>query len=182
MPTQPPPFIKPPPRALSPGTLLALEIEGRDPAAHAVELARTAENIPNLAYAAAPSAEIGVPPGAGGLPPITLPDDAAPHTRTRVGPLGQVLRPAGSSAPSKKKKDPSQSQPTRPSQPPPAGGATPGPGGPGILTLASPALMAASAPTAGGGGVVDGSPKKSNASPKKRTDTPMQQFMTSVGA
>ncbi|KAH8110536.1 hypothetical protein DFH11DRAFT_1514277 [Phellopilus nigrolimitatus] len=83
----PPPFIKPPPRPLSPTTTLDLELNGQDVAAYQQEQAQNAVPVPNPA-----------------APTLTLPDDPPPPARTKSGPLGQILHPSTSSSAKKKKK------------------------------------------------------------------------------
>ncbi|KAI5116535.1 hypothetical protein M0805_009046 [Coniferiporia weirii] len=160
-PGHPPPFVKPPQRPLTPTTSLQLEIEGRDPIAFQQEQIRDALPVPNPV-----------------APPLALPDDAPPPSRTRSGPLGQILRPSTSSSTAKKKSKPKEGVHG------PAGpGAGHNPllgGGPDALNGMPPGTLAAAAAgvSAGSTAMAEGTQHaKKTASPKKKTETPAPQFI-----
>ena len=74
-------------------------------------------------------------------PDLVLPDDPIPHLQTKMGPLGQITKPAVSVAPSKKKKPAAGDDSGAPSGPPLPPGASAQPSANGATTTFIPTIV-----------------------------------------
>lgn len=150
-----------PPRALSPTSILEMQLLAQD----------MEQDQPPESSVPGPEARIPVPNPA--APPVALPDDPPNPARTKIGPLGQILRPSASSSAAKKK---AQAKPKDigghgylPDLPPGSGPLVLAPSGAGSRGMPMEGVTPVSGPS-----TPAGQQSKKTPSPKKKPpDTPM---------